>query len=287
MESLRDVMERIRVMPRAAEPPISEPVCSVCHGAGYLRIDVPVGDPKFGELVPCSCTVKELAAKRAQRLVEFSNLGPLRGKTFENFHVAPQGDRRTRPARNTPEAARNAAMAFAQRPDRSEDERAATPRTEWLVLGGSHGTGKTHLAAAIAGYRVDAGREALFIVVPDLLDRLRAAYSPSSEVSYDELFESAREAELLILDDLGAQSSTAWAQEKLYQIINERYNRRLPTVITSNLRLDDMELRLRSRIGDITLADNYWIQAPDVRLGVEHEAAPAKTERSQSRGNRR
>lgn len=251
-------------------------LCPICAGAGYLRLEVPVEDPRFGEMVPCECTVRALADRRRRHLIARSNLGPLRGKTFESFHAGPGGDKRSRPSRNSPEAARNAALAYAKRPDRDETERVEQPRTEWLVLGGGHGTGKTHLAAAIANARIAAGREAVFIVVPDLLDRLRAAYSPSSEVSYDELFESAREAELLILDDLGAQSSTPWAQEKLYQIINERYNRRLPTVITSNLRLDGMELRLRSRIGDITLADNYWIQATDVRLGVEHGSEPSR-----------
>ena len=286
MESIRDVMNRMRQSPpgHRVESAAVDPVCSICGGAGYLRVDVPVGDPRFGEMVPCQCTTRELGARRLQRLVARSNLGPLRGKTFENFHVAPGRDGRSRPSRNSPEAARTAALAFAKRPDRGEDERVDQPRTEWLLLGGSHGTGKTHLAAAIANLRIQAEREAVFIVVPDLLDRLRAAYSPNSEITYDELFESAREAELLILDDLGAQSSTPWAQEKLYQILNERYNRRLPTVITTNLRLDDMELRLRSRIGDITLADNYWIQAPDVRLGVEHsESTRPEPQRQRSR----
>jgi DNA replication protein DnaC len=286
MKSIGDVVGSMRpVKPRGDHQPVTEPLpCPICGGAGYLRIDVPVGDPRFGEMVACECTVKELAAKRMQAIIAGSNLGPLRGKTLDNFTVQPGRDRR--PARSTPEAARNAAVAFAERPDRSENERVDAPRTEWLILGGTHGTGKTHLAAAIANARIEAGREAVFIVVPDLLDRLRAAYSPNSEVTYDELFESARAAELLVLDDLGAQSSTAWAQEKLYQILNERYNRRLPTVITSNLRLDDMELRLRSRIGDVNMADNYWIQAPDIRLGIEHDESKATPQRARPRAGR-
>jgi hypothetical protein len=54
---------------------------------------------------------------------------------------------------------------------------------------------------------------------------------------YDELFDKVREAGVLVLDDLGAENATAWATEKLFQIINYRYNYRMPTVITTNHRL--------------------------------------------------
>jgi DNA replication protein DnaC len=105
------------------------------------------------------------------------------------------------------------------------------------------------------------------MVVPDLLDHLRATFSPQSEVSYDTLFEQLRTTPLLILDDLGTQSSTPWAQEKLFQLLNHRYITRLPTVITTNLRLDDLEPRLRSRLIDPNLVTHYHITAPDFRAG--------------------
>src|SRR4030095_15498706 len=92
-----------------------------------------------------------------------------------------------------------------------------------------------HLAAAIANDRRTAGSTAYFVTVPDLLDYLRSAYAPDSKVSYDKVFEAVRTAPLLVLDDLGAHSSTPWAQEKLFQLLNFRYNAALPTVITSNL----------------------------------------------------
>lgn len=289
MDSIGDVLKGM-ARPRAgdrgpdADAQAQSVVCAICGGAGYLRLDVPVGNPRFGELRACECTRKEQAEKRMRYLVEHSNLGPLRGKTFDNFVV----DTRSRPKKNSPEAAHYKAKAFAERPDQTDQQRVERPRFEWLVFLGNHGTGKTHLAVAIANSRISQGRPAIFIVVPDLLDRLRATFSPTSDVTYDELFESARETELLILDDLGAQSSTPWAQEKLYQIINERYNRRLPTVITSNLALDAMDMRLRSRIGDTSLAENYVIQAPDVRLGMEHAAPkPAEPPRPRSRTNTR
>jgi DNA replication protein DnaC len=105
------------------------------------------------------------------------------------------------------------------------------------------------------------------MVAPDLLDHLRATYSPQSEISYDTLFEQLRTTPLLILDDLGTQSSTPWAQEKLFQLLNHRYNAQLPTVITTNQRLDDLEPRLRSRLLDPSLIKHFQIAATDFRTG--------------------
>ena len=101
------------------------------------------------------------------------------------------------------------------------------------MLSGPSGCGKTHVAAAVANRCLEVGTPALFVIVPDLLDRLRAAYHPDSAVDYDQAFERVRNAPVLVLDDLGGQSSTPWAQEKLSQIINHRFNARLPTVITN------------------------------------------------------
>jgi DNA replication protein DnaC len=111
------------------------------------------------------------------------------------------------------------------------------------------------------------GEPAIFMVIPDLLDHLRAAYNPQSEMRYDDLFEQLRNTPLLILDDLGTQSSTPWAQEKLFQLLNHRYTARLPTVITTNQRIDELEPRLRSRLHDPNLVSVFAILAPDFRTG--------------------
>jgi len=94
--------------------------------------------------------------------------------------------------------------------------------------------------------------------VPDLLDHLRAAYAPGSPVSSARLFESIRNAELLILDDMPARGTTVWVDEKLYQLIVHRSNLRLPTVITTRVRTssvpapddgDDYEASAGARAG--------------------------------------
>ncbi|MEE8162425.1 MAG: ATP-binding protein, partial [Anaerolineae bacterium] len=226
-------------------------VCPICKGAGYLAKDVPVGHPDFGKLYPCQCKIEELEAKRLLDLQDLSQLGALSRMTFQSFKSEGVGLNTQK--RENLRRAYERAKHFAQE------------SVGWLVLKGGYGCGKTHLAAAISNYRIANGQPVLFVVVPDLLDHLRATYAPTSEVSYDERFEEVRTAPLLILDDLGTQSSTPWAQEKLYQILNYRYNARLPTVITTNRELEEIDLRLRSRLVDPDLTEIIGIKAPDFR----------------------
>ncbi len=141
-----------------------------------------------------------------------------------------------------------------------------TPRG-WLLLQGAYGTGKTYLAAAIGNMRESQGHPVMFVVVPDLLDHLRATFGPQSQVSYDRLFEEIRTAELLILDDLGTQSTTPWVREKLYQLFNYRYNTALPTVITTSESNDKMDSRLLSRLQDHGLVTVVTLTLPAYRGG--------------------
>ena len=85
---------------------------------------------------------------------------------------------------------------------------------------GTYGCGKTHLAAAIANYQIIRdGPSPMFVVVPDLLDHLRATFSPTSTTTLDRVFEQVRTAPLLILDDLGTESATPWAQRETLSVI--------------------------------------------------------------------
>ena len=138
----------------------------------------------------------------------------------------------------------------------------------WLVLQGVNGCGKTHLAAAIVNYCYQAKKPALFIVVPEFLDHLRSTFSPESRVSYDQIFESVKNTPLLVLDDFGEQSTTPWAQEKLYQVINYRYNARLPMVITTNCSTDEIYEPISSRLADPEISVSFNIMAPHYRADL-------------------
>jgi DNA replication protein DnaC len=99
-------------------------------------------------------------------------------------------------------------------------------------------------------------------------------------VRYDQMFEDVRNAPLLILDDLGAQSTTPWAQEKLFQILNHRYNASLATVITTNVPLEQHERRICSRMLDQRLSTVFAITAPPYRLAGPSLPTAARRQRT-------
>ncbi len=138
----------------------------------------------------------------------------------------------------------------------------------WLVFLGGNGCGKTHLAAGIAAERLAQGDSVAFANVPDLLDELRATFAPGATERFDHRFRRLLEAPVLILDDLGAQQTSAWAEEKLYQILNHRHLRRTPTIVTTNRELKEMEPRIASRLADLQTSTVYQITAPDYRTGA-------------------
>jgi DNA replication protein DnaC len=225
--------------------------CPLCKGRGWLRFDVPFGHPDFGRLAPCQCTEKEFEQGRLAKLEQYSNLGPLTRLTFDK--LLPRG--RSSDPQNQERFARclEVARHFAREPK------------GWLVLSGPSGCGKTHLAAAIANHCLQEGNQVFFMIVPDLLDHLRTTFSPNSDVAYDELFERVRNAPLLVLDDLGSQSSTPWAEEKLFQILNHRFNAELATVVTVR-NLEELDARLAARLQDPAIAQQCELEKPQLPL---------------------
>lgn len=206
----------------------------------------------------CVCRQQTLEQQRVDNLGRLSQLGLLTECTFDNF--MPDG------VGLTPVKQRNLKLAYQMVHDFAENPRG------WLILRGGYGCGKTHLAAAVANHRIALGHPSLFINTPDLLDHLRSAYAPNSGQGYDERFEQVRNSPLLILDDLGTQSNTEWAQEKLYQIFNYRYTARLPTIITTNEELEEIDIRIRSRMVDPGISQVITVLAPDFRrAGVDQD----------------
>lgn len=223
----------------------------LCQGLGMVRYDVPVGHENFGKLFRCPNNPPEVDDAWQERLRAIGNLSAFADKSFDNFE-AEVGDYSDE-ERASLQFALSAAYNYAQSPE------------GWLLFEGTYGSGKTHLAAAIGNARLSHGDAVLFITVPDLLDHLRSAYGPSSEVGYDVMFDRVRNAPLLILDDLGVENPSPWAQEKLFQLLNHRYSHKHPTVLTTNAELDKLDPRIRSRILDKDLIHIITMRAPDYR----------------------
>jgi DNA replication protein DnaC len=244
MESLGSLLAQVGLPPAPAPavPLATPPLCGRCHGAGYLRLEALVGQPDFGRLVPCGCQPAG-GDPAPHPALPGDALGAFAEQTFATFDPTVPGT----------------AAAFATCQAYAKD------LGGWLVLQGGWGSGKTHLAAAVAHAAQAQGMTTYFAVAPDLLDHLRATYAPSSPVSYDALFEGIRTVEILVVDDLGAEAPTPWAAEKLYQLLNHRYIYRLPTVVTTNRTLDQLEGRLASRLGDRCLCRHVRLTAADYR----------------------
>lgn len=237
-----------------------DPNCPICGGVGYLRRDLPIDHPDFGKIVPCPCRAKEITQSARKRLFRMSSLDALKNLCFDNFEKRGRlglGEQQA----DSLENAYNQACHFADN------------RQGWLLLVGRYGCGKTHLAAAIANHTIESGVSTLFLTVPDLLDWLRYAYS-GGEMSFEERFEEIRESPMLILDDFGTQNATPWAQEKIFQIMNYRYINKLPTVVTSNMLINDFEGRVRSRLQDPELVTVVKISAPDYRNPTDDTGHP-------------
>lgn len=192
-----------------------------------------------------------------------SSLNTLRKLTFSSFSLREDENLKPEDQQNL-EKALKAAQGFARNPQ------------GWLLLLGGPNAGKTHLAAAIGNYRKDLGFPPVFILASDLMDHLRAAFNPNSTISLDRRFDEVRNASLLIIDDLGMQSPTPWAREKMYQLFNYRYNAELPMVITSSNSLEEIDSRLRARMLDRRICRIFSITAPLYTGPASAEKTPAQ-----------
>ena len=245
------------------QPIQAVPPCPICHGVGFVRQDLPVGHPNFGKLIPCTCQEAHKNGKSNPNSANLNRLADYAGKTFDNFSIKGRmglGDEQEK------------SLTIA----RSHAEQFAQDLKGWLLFCGGYGSGKTHLAAAIANHAAGLGISTLLLTVPDLLDTLRSSYS-SNDDPYSARFEEIRNVQLLVLDNLWTQNATSWAQEKLFQLFDHRYVKKLPTVVTTDMDLEELDGRIRSRLQDPELVTVLKINAPDFRQPVQQGNQPRRS----------
>ncbi|KKL80082.1 hypothetical protein LCGC14_2008340, partial [marine sediment metagenome] len=201
--------------------------CEYCSGMGSVH-PVVSGNIQYDQSIPCVCVKEELEENRKVTMLKSCKFPPIVSElTFENFDNFTE--------------VQSAYIAAKNMADNPGD-------LAWLVLLGINGVGKTHLAVATCKAWVDAGIPARYSFVPLLLDELREGFNRDGDGSYQNRFDYYCRVPLLLLDDLGMESKTAWVQEKLETIVDFRLMNKLSLIITCNKSLDELSPRISSRL---------------------------------------
>ena len=193
-----------------------DPNCPICHGTGYKIIE----RNGMSGAEKCACA----SASRAASLLEAANIpSNYRDATLDNFAL-PEDNPTGRTALGT---TLRLVKGFAR------EFPTATP--PGLLLIGEPGTGKTHLAIGVMRVLLEKGHECVFFDYQNLLDKIRSGYDASSGTSDKEAYRTALDADVLVLDDLGAHRVTEWVEDTVTAIITYRCNHRKPLIATTNL----------------------------------------------------
>jgi DNA replication protein DnaC len=207
----------------AAPPPLETddtdwtPSCPHCGGSGWVMVpDAGAGSARW-----CDCRLDDVLP----RLVAAAGIPPrYRGCTLDNF--VESNDQLVR------------AKTLCRRYVDSFLRDDGAFRETGLVLIGAPGVGKTHLAVAVLQELMRRFTlRGLFIDFTSLIHDIQSTFDPTSADSQHRLLEPVMEAELLVLDELGARKPTPWVTDVLYLVMNGRYTRRLPTLFTTNFAL--------------------------------------------------
>ncbi|GAB6151695.1 ATP-binding protein [Desulfosporosinus burensis] len=265
MRSVKDILNSTGITNKALKADLERDVpapiptktfeCSICQDRGIFL----EGDLAY----PCDCMKTKKRENQFRHARISRELMKCRFEKFRFDYYTQEIEDQTH--REGATRAFNASQRFVE-------DCLQNPHGLGIMFTGPVGSGKTFLAAAIANKLIESKLQVLFLIVPDLLDELRATYK--SEINELDLLDTARTIPILILDDLGAHNYTDWTRNRLYSIINYRMNEQLPTVITSNLSLDEMEeyigVRTTSRIIQCSRIFRLTVHN-DIRLQIYQE----------------
>lgn len=177
---------------------------------------------------------------RMDRLVKKSGMrGRFQARTFERWKVTPEN-------RRAFETCRKYASSFELMLPTRNGSRVTPPKVErnGIFMVGGYGTGKTHLAAAVANSLINAGTPVICMTMIDMLARIKETFDRDTGASEAEVMRLYTEVPLLVIDDLGSEQPTEWGSTTIFSIINARYEGYMPTIVTSNCGADELVERM-------------------------------------------
>lgn len=249
---------------RSSDEPewFGDPDAAVAPGDGLPDCDR-CGNKRFvvdrdGQLRPCThCGVAQ--RWRVQAVAAYSSRNRYtETQTFLNFRTDVDGEE----------------SAVLRKCLRTAEKFAEAPDGQWLVIWGERGNGKSHLCAAVDNHLRQAGAAVIFVTAPDLFAALRRSMDldrTTEQESYSGRMRTFKEVQILILDDLGAETSSAWSDGVLFELLDYRYRNRLATMIASNVSPDHFDPRLASRMQDKAFSRVLTNTAPDFRLRTDRK----------------
>lgn len=213
--------------------------CELCDGYGHII------DERGAR--PCICVKRKLFQTE---VLDARIPQKYQAETFDTFDAC------------TP----SLKACLARSRDYVADYRADCPRG--LYIWGRTGAGKTHLAVGIVKGLMARGFDAVFYNVVDLLDQIRATFDPQNPSAPKNRLLQDFQRQIFVLDDFGMQKTSSWVSDRLYALINRRYQDCKTIIITSNMSLNDLVFRvdnaLSSRI--IDMCEEIEIKAEDYRM---------------------
>src|SRR5579863_9091856 len=202
--------------PLDIQPEQSTAECRICGGSGWKMIAVP---GKASRAIRCDCFL----AGRSERLLKLAHI-PSRYEscTLDSFDYAVNDQKKYDQSRAT---ALMAAEHFVKN---------YPVEKEGLLFIGAIGTGKTHLVVGIIKDLARKGIQCLFCDYRELLKEIQHSYNPNVDATELGILNPVIEAEVLVLDELGAIRPSQWVWDTVSYVINHRYNEKKTTIITTN-----------------------------------------------------
>lgn len=212
----------------------------------------------------------EVFNAKVRRLIQDSGMrGRFTNRTFDRFEVNDMN-------RRAYEKCKRYADSFGiMLPTEDERGNKLPPKKErnGLFITGSYGTGKTHLASAIANQLMHGGVAVICMTMIDLLAKIKNSFDTETQATEAAIMKLYEEIPLLIIDDIGSEQPTEWGSTRIYAIINARYEAYMPTIVTTNYTGDELIRRMTptygGKLGDTRNAEKTLDRLREMCVGIE------------------